>query len=259
MIRSPWDVLWKLWYPVLTRLTRHARVVFLNYGYAGDDANSLPLDPPDEPDRACIQLYHRVVAAVDVRGLDLLEVSCGHGGGASYVARYLKPRSLVGVDRNAAAVARCRTTHHVDGLTFATGDAAALGFPDGRFDAVVNVEASHCYPDLPRFLAEVRRVLRPGGHFLYADFRRAVPDRAALHARLLASGLEVVRCDDITPAVVRGMRANTGRSLDLIRTLVPKPLRPFTRGFAGVEGSPIYARLASGETAYVCYVLRNPA
>jgi SAM-dependent methyltransferase len=40
------------------------------------------------------------------------------------------------------------------------------------FDAVINVEASHCYPSLPRFLAEVARVLRPGGHFLYADVRR---------------------------------------------------------------------------------------
>jgi SAM-dependent methyltransferase len=36
---------------------------------------------------------------------------------------------------------------------------------------VINVEASHAYPRLPRFLAEVARVLRPGGHFLYADVR----------------------------------------------------------------------------------------
>src|ERR1700722_10634175 len=35
----------------------------------------------------------------------------------------------------------------------------------------VNVEASHLYPDFPKFLSEVARVLRPGGHFLYTDFR----------------------------------------------------------------------------------------
>lgn len=46
---------------------------------------------------------------------------------------------------------------------------------DESFDAVINVEAAHGYPDFPRFLAEVAPVLRPGGRFLYADMsvRRA--------------------------------------------------------------------------------------
>ena len=51
------------------------------------------------------------------------------------------------------------------------GDAQNLPFPDESFDAVINVEASHIYPNFERFLGEVARVLRPGGHFLYADFR----------------------------------------------------------------------------------------
>jgi ubiquinone/menaquinone biosynthesis C-methylase UbiE len=56
-------------------------------------------------------------------------------------------------------------------LDFVRGDAQNLHFPDQSFDAVINVEASHIYPNLERFLGEVARVLRPGGHFLYADFR----------------------------------------------------------------------------------------
>ena len=32
-------------------------------------------------------------------------------------------------------------------------------------------EASHAYPHFDRFLSEMARVLRPGGHFLYVDFR----------------------------------------------------------------------------------------
>ena len=52
------------------------------------------------------------------------------------------------------------------------GNAEKLPFADQSFDAVINVEASHCYPRFPRFLDEVARVLRPGGHFLYADVRR---------------------------------------------------------------------------------------
>jgi fatty-acid O-methyltransferase len=57
------------------------------------------------------------------------------------------------------------------GLDFVQGDAQNLHFPDQSFDAVINVEGSHIYPNFERFLGEVARVLRPGGHFLYADFR----------------------------------------------------------------------------------------
>jgi ubiquinone/menaquinone biosynthesis C-methylase UbiE len=66
----------------------------------------------------------------------------------------------------------CRKKHQLPGLDFVHGSAEELPFADQSFDAVVNVEASHCYPELPRFLAEVARVLRPGGHFLYADARK---------------------------------------------------------------------------------------
>jgi ubiquinone/menaquinone biosynthesis C-methylase UbiE len=51
----------------------------------------------------------------------------------------------------------------VTGLDFVHGDAESLPFSDGSFDAVINVEASHAYPRLTRFLEEVVRVLRPGG------------------------------------------------------------------------------------------------
>src|SRR5579862_140298 len=78
-----WDWLWRLWYPFLTRLSGRSPVSFLNYGYADDEPGKGPsLMEQDEPDRPCIQLYHHVVSAVDLRGLDVLEVSCGHGGGA---------------------------------------------------------------------------------------------------------------------------------------------------------------------------------
>lgn len=260
MTELAWDLLWKLWYPVLTRLTRGRRVAFLNYGYAGDppDPDGPTLGAADEADRVCIQLYDRVVGGTDVAGRRVLEVSCGHGGGASYVARYRNPGSVLGVDRNARAIERCRALHAVDGLAFAVGDAAALGVADASVDAVLNVEASHCYADVPRFFGEVRRVLRPGGHFLYADFRRDGTDLAAVRSQVAASGLDVVRCQDISRNVVRGMELNTDRSLALIRAVVPRPLRRLAMSFAGVRGSPIYRRLKSGETIYFLYALRKP-
>jgi SAM-dependent methyltransferase len=54
-------------------------------------------------------------------------------------------------------------------------------FADESFDAVLKIEASHQYPDIRRFFAEVARVLRPGVHFLYSDIRRChqIADREA--------------------------------------------------------------------------------
>jgi ubiquinone/menaquinone biosynthesis C-methylase UbiE len=255
----PKRLLWRLWYPALTRLTRDASLSFLNYGYAGPDGDAGPvLSGDDEADRPCIQLYHRVAGGIDLTGCRVLEVSCGHGGGASYLARYRRPASVCGLDRNPQAISLCRRRHRgVANLSFRSGDALDLPFPERAFDAVVNVEASHCYADFPRFLAEVRRVLRPGGSFLYADFRDRGAALDQVHEQVQASGLQRIEHEDISPGVVRGMRLNTARYLELVRRLVPGPLQKPAMSFAGVEGSPIYRELVAGETVYFRYVLRK--
>jgi ubiquinone/menaquinone biosynthesis C-methylase UbiE len=160
----------KHYYPFITRISGDD-LVFINWGYEEDPPMALPLEGSDEPNRFPIQLYHRTATQVDLKGKKVLEVSCGHGGGASYLVRTLGPASYTGLDLNSAGVDSCRKRHQLPGLDFVQGNAENLPFPDQSFDAVINIEASHCYPQFPRFLAEVARVLRPGGHFLYADVR----------------------------------------------------------------------------------------
>ena len=58
---------------------------------------AVPLAESDEPHRYAIQLYHRVATQVDLTGKRVLEVSCGHGGGASYLMRTLGPASYTGL------------------------------------------------------------------------------------------------------------------------------------------------------------------
>src|SRR5438552_402454 len=155
--------IWRLWYPFLTRRLRGGEVLFLNYAFESEPPVGLSLAPEDEPNRACIQLYHHVASQVDLRAKEVLEVSCGHGGGASWIARTMQPASYTALDLNPTGVRFCQQRHTAPGLRFVQGDALKLPFADASFDAVINVEASHCYPDFPRFLAEVARVLRPGG------------------------------------------------------------------------------------------------
>jgi len=87
--------IWRMWYPFLTRRLRGADLVFLNYAFETDPPAGLPLSAEDEPDRGCIQLYHHVASQVELAGKEVLEVSCGHGGGASWITRAMKPRRYV--------------------------------------------------------------------------------------------------------------------------------------------------------------------
>jgi ubiquinone/menaquinone biosynthesis C-methylase UbiE len=113
-------------------------------------------------------------------------------------------------------------------LDFVQGDAQNLPFPDESFDAVVNVEASHQYPDFPGFLAEVTRVLRPGGHFLYTDSRRN-PVVAEWETALADIPLRKLAQRDIDKEAKRGLDANTRRSQEIISRRAPSFLNGLTR------------------------------
>lgn len=248
--------IWRLWYPFLTRRLRGEEVLFLNYAFETDPPVALPLLPEDEPNRVCIQLYHHVAAQVDLSGKEVLEVSCGHGGGASWITRTMLPATYTGLDLNPAGITFCRQHHPVPHLNFVQGDAQRLPFPDHSLDVVINVEASHCYPDFPGFLAEVARVLRPGGYFLYADFRfrDSIP---AWEAAIAAAPLGIMRTRDIGAEVLRGMDGNAARSHALIRQRLPRFLYSLGCDFAGVPGSRIYTALQSGELSYCSWCFRK--
>jgi SAM-dependent methyltransferase len=249
--------IWRCWYPFLTRRLGGEAVLFLNYAFEEEPPMCIPLRPEDEPNRACIQLYHHVAAQAPLRGKDVLEVSCGHGGGAAYLARTFQPRRYTALDLNPMAIRFCQEHHQLDSLVFRQGDAENLPYESGSFDAVINIEASHCYPDFSRFLAEVARVLRPGGHFLHADFRFA--DRLAEWEQALAAGpLVTLRTRNINGEVLRGMDRNSPRSLELIARHLPKFLHGLGRDFAGVHGSRIYTALARGELTYRSCCLAKP-
>lgn len=253
------EAIWKFWYPFLTRRLTQEDVLFLNYAFETEPPVGLPLERADEPNRACIQLYHHVATQADLRGKRVLEVSCGHGGGASWLKRTLLPEVYVGLDLNPAAICFCERRHQVIGLSFAQGDAQNLPFSPESFDAVINVEASHCYPDFPRFLAEVVRVLRPGGHFLYADFRFA-EGVAEWEQALAALPLQPVGTRLINAKVLRGLDRNAPRSQELLARHLPFFLRSLGRDFAGIPGSRVYNALRDGRVSYRSYCFqKNPS
>ena len=138
--------LWKIWHNFLLSRDREFEIKFMNYGYMEIENEKVPLtlEEEDESERYCINLYDQNVADVDtdLAGKDLLEVGCGRGGGADYIARYFKPKSYTGLDLSKKAIRYCNDHYNVDGLSFTQGNAEDLPFEDNSFDAVVNVESS---------------------------------------------------------------------------------------------------------------------
>jgi SAM-dependent methyltransferase len=246
-------LLWRGWYQFLALRYRDPQWTFMNYGYRSPETPAAALDPADEPDRSCIQLYDIVAGAVPLVGRDLLEVGCGRGGGADYLARAMRPRRVVAVDLSPAAVALCQLRFRQPNLSFQVGDAERLPFGDASFDAVLNVESSHCYPRFDQFLREVRRVLRPGGHFLYADFRPR-EEMAAWRAALTAAF--VIRAErDVRPGVVAALDADDAHKRDLIQGLVDRPLLGIFREFAALRGTILNDALRRGDFGYQAFVL----
>ncbi len=245
----------KYWYPLGTRLLGDNVPIFMNWAYEEDPPMALPLEPSDEPYRAHIQLYHRTATQADLSGKRVLEVSCGHGGGASYLVRTLRPASYTGLDLNPNGIAFCQRRHNLPGLDFVHGNAEDLPFDDQSFDAVLNVEASHLYSEFPRFLAEVARVLRPGGHFLYTDHRARV-HFAEWEAALAEAPMRLVSERVINQEVMRGIentQHNTQRLLGPVSRRAPAFVQVLARRVNDMQTSTFYQALRSGENSYRMY------
>jgi ubiquinone/menaquinone biosynthesis C-methylase UbiE len=100
----------------------------------------------------------------------VLEVGSGAGAGLNFLSRLESQSEFVGVDLSRQAVARAHEVYsRPHSVSFVLGDAENLPFEDAAFDAVINVESSHNYPNLDRFLSEVSRVLRPNGCLSLVD------------------------------------------------------------------------------------------
>lgn len=249
--------IWSAVYRYLGHRFRSPEWTFMNWGYAELDGATdghtpgLALPSTEAADRFEIQLYHRAAAQAELAGRTVLEIGCGRGGGAAFVARAHAPARLVGVDFSPSNIDFCRGRHRAPNLEFAIGDAEALPQPDASVDAVLNIESSHCYGSMARFLGEVRRVVRPGGHFLWADFRPP-HELAEVPDRLRADGWTQCALDDITPNVLAALDRMVPRRRALIRAQVPRWLWGAFEQFAAFPGSRHYEQLRTGQRTYLC-------
>jgi ubiquinone/menaquinone biosynthesis C-methylase UbiE len=225
----------------------------LNYGYSAEPENSVI--PADEPEFYCLRLYEHTVRGTPLAGREVLEVSCGRGGGARFVSGAFAPQRYLGVDLSEENVRLARERAARPGLSFATGTAEQLDLPDASFDVVINIEASHLYDDRTRFFAEVARVLRPGGYFCYTDGCWADDNCSE---DLLDAGFELLERLEITSNVLHALRKDSARRAALFDSMNNRELREEYKDWGGVVGYRAYNRFEAGQTRYFSHRLRKP-
>jgi len=120
-------------------------------------------------------------------GRTVLDCGCGAGSITADLARVTGPGTVVGVDRSEEQLARARERTPEGAVRYVRADAAALPFPDDAFDVAFGHALLEHVPDPGRVLAEIARVVAPGGVVVVAspDFSGLMlcpPDEGAAEA-----------------------------------------------------------------------------
>jgi ubiquinone/menaquinone biosynthesis C-methylase UbiE len=105
----------------------------------------------------------------DLRSGAVLETAAGTGIVTAVLAERLAPAvRLVATDLNQAMVDHAATKPALQRAELRQADALKLPFDDGSFDAVVCQFGAMFFPDRPAGYREARRVLKPGGRFVFS-------------------------------------------------------------------------------------------
>ncbi len=113
----------------------------------------------------------RAIDAVNtLPGMRVLEVGVGTG---LALPRYRRDKQVTGIDLSAPMLERARERVAAQALTHVEAllelDAEATGFPDASFDIAAAMFVASVVPHPDRLLAELKRVVKPGGHILFVN------------------------------------------------------------------------------------------
>jgi 2-polyprenyl-3-methyl-5-hydroxy-6-metoxy-1,4-benzoquinol methylase len=128
-------------------------------------------------------------AAGAVAGREVLDAGCGEGYGARLLAELGGARRCVGIDIDERTIAAARETYgNGEALEFEAGDVTRLPFEDASFDVVTCFETVEHVSAQRDAVAELARVLRPGGLLLISSPNRGVyPPGNPFHERELTA------------------------------------------------------------------------
>ncbi len=123
----------------------------------------------DEVSRGIADAIEHAVDALDPQpGEHILDVATGTGWAARQIAD--RGAKVTGVDFGAGVIEAAKALSNGSGIDFRVGDAEALAFPDGHFDAVISTFGTMFARDAKAVASELARVVRPGGRISLANW-----------------------------------------------------------------------------------------
>ncbi|HZB22982.1 MAG TPA: class I SAM-dependent methyltransferase [Gaiellaceae bacterium] len=130
---------------------------------------------PDETEPGIVALHLKryEFALPYCRGATVLDAGCGVGYGTAHVAQLAQ--RVVGVDVSDEAIAYAREHYTARNVEFLVADVLELPFDPRSFDTVCSFEIVEHVPDAERFVAELARVLKPGGRLVLSTPRAEDP------------------------------------------------------------------------------------
>lgn len=138
----------------------------------------------NNPVRALLQRRYEAVLMERLGGRvedgRVLEIGCGRGVGTEIIFSRFGAKEVHAFDIDPDMIARARrrlSGYPANRLTLFVGDAAAIEANDSSFDAVFDFGIIHHVPAWQRAVAEVARVLKPGGTFFFEEVTRRALDR----------------------------------------------------------------------------------
>lgn len=138
----------------------------------------------NNPVRALVQRRHEGALMERlggrVEGARVLEIGCGRGVGTEIIFERFGAREVHAFDVDPDMIARAHrrlSGYPANRLTLFVGDAAAIRAEDAFYDAVFDFGIIHHVPAWERAVAEVARVLKPGGKFFFEEVTKRALDR----------------------------------------------------------------------------------
>lgn len=167
----------------------------------GDHIHHGYFEGRESPKRAQLKLIERLAEMAEIPvGASVLDVGCGVGGSARWLAKQLNC-SVLGITLSPVQARMAAEAAAIEGLghraRFAVKDAHRLDFPPGSFDVVWVIECSEHLQDKRAFIQACQRVLKPGGTLALCAWLSAERFESAMHERLVAQVCQGMLCPSL--------------------------------------------------------------
>jgi SAM-dependent methyltransferase len=171
------------------------------------------------------------------------DIGCGNGAFTELIMRRCAPAKVHGIDPSDGQLAYARTRPGIQDAAFQHGDGMALPYPEASFDIAVMALVIHFVPDPAKGVAEMARIVRPGGWvaaYVWDDEGGGSPTQPLQTAIILEGG------DDVRPPSSRisrmdrlvGLWTGAGlRDVDSRVIRVPRTFDNFESFWSATSGS----------------------